>query len=254
MARPKKYAEHKIEAYVFFQRRRAKGEDVSALDIQSDLDESRPDGTASYRLIATWVREFKLRESRESLLDSPFRWYNMGACREYGLPWQASGFIMDMLAMIQGINAELATIKEELRLTPTLREVLWWWRVHQAAPEIATYVGILFDIYLLASAFLFRELSRELLAVPTDTADLEARLAVKPWLNERRHQQYHRLLDLKLVVPVQGWGEVSSALNVTSRLMPLEWVADHVIKLPEHPELLYSQQFPETVPIFLMEE
>jgi len=69
MPRPRKYESHKLEAYEIYMQRKANGEDVSALDIQVDLQGIHPEGTASYRLIANWVKEFKTRDEWQVLLD-----------------------------------------------------------------------------------------------------------------------------------------------------------------------------------------
>ena len=87
MSRPRKYNTHKVEAYDLYTQQKADGGDVSALDIQVLLEEAHPEGTASYRLVANWVKEFKNRGEWQTLLDSPFQWHRL---EEYRLPWEAS--------------------------------------------------------------------------------------------------------------------------------------------------------------------
>lgn len=175
--------------------------------------------------------------------DAPFLWHRMGEYREYGLPWEASALVMDMTGMILRINNGLANMDARApQLAPTVREALWWWRVHQAAPEIARDMGVFFDIYWLASSFVFRDLNHELLGVPMETEELELRMAVKPWLNEERHKEYHQMVDRGVVPNVHPGFEMIHLLAMVANL-PSEWVGSGSIKLSLHPELLYSQQY-----------
>src|SRR5918996_2880608 len=125
MPRPRKYSNHKLEAYGLYQERKAKGEDVSALDIQVDLEELHPEGTASYRLIADWVREFKQQNAWQALLDSPFEWHRM---EEYGLPWECGSYVLNLYE--KSCRRYDLDRKEEYEVPPTARQVRWWWRVH----------------------------------------------------------------------------------------------------------------------------
>ena len=219
MPRPQKYGNHKLEAYRLYQQRKAKGEDVSALDIQVELEELHPEGTASYRLIADWIREFKRQDERQALLDSPFHWHLMEQC---GLPWEASSFLMTMLGEVtQSVTEASETHDTSLPgWRPTFRDAIWWWRVHQAAPEITD----LLDIQWWANSLAFREMVHELLGWPLVMADLEACLTLKPWLDDEHHDAYHKAVDLGVVPPLRGWDGRTS----------LEGVG--------HPELLLSQQ------------
>jgi hypothetical protein len=255
MPRPQKYRYHQLEAYSLYQGMKARGEDVSALDIQVELEELHPEGTASYRLIADWVRTFKQQDERQALLDSPFQWSRMELC---GLPWETSSFIMEMLADVYQGNEWEAISRGKVptghffSAIPTFREVIWWWRVHQSCPEIATQVGDLFDIRVLGSSFVIREVANEVIALPLETADLEACLALKPWLNEERHSNYHRKVDLGVVPPLNL--ELSDRthpvrkklLDEVSGQRPPElatWLLLHGPFRGEHPELLSSQRF-----------
>jgi hypothetical protein len=184
----------------------------------------------------------------DSPLDEPFRWHKL---EEYGIPWEASGFIMDMLNEVHKFRGFVIKYKNELpfivpaRLIPTFREVIWWWRVHQATPEIPQQVGYLGDISELSNSFVVREMAHELLKLPLETADLEACLALKPWLNEERHSDYHEMVELGVVPPVNvEMEDMTSAIRRDLFLKAGEKMP--VLSLPprtSHPELLFSQQF-----------
>lgn len=202
MPRPKKYPEHKIEAYQLYQEKRNTGEDGSAVAIHVELQEAHPEGTVSYRVIAAWVREFKGMQEWQTLLDSPFHWpESMGTL---GLPWEASAYIMDILFRLEqrrkGERSEDNRSKEfntgaRGLTTPRLtgREALWCWRVHLAAPEFGTSVGVKDDVYSLAKEFATREICSLVLHGPFDTVDLEARLVHKSWV-DFHHPQIHEHL------------------------------------------------------------
>jgi hypothetical protein len=195
--------------------------------------------------------------------DSPFEWHRM---EEFGLPWEASGFIMQMLgeayrAMPRGVsvvtgNSLITEILTEDRNRegpawpnffppvfisfPTFREVIWWWRVREAAPEIAQQVGVLSDIRWLADFFTLREIAHELFNLPLVTADLEACLALKPWLSEDRHSDYHEMVDFEVVLPVP-WGGLYPFMEELPEEIARSTPFLHAVNM-EHPELLCSQQ------------
>ncbi len=222
------------------------------------------DEAVSERTVATWVKGFKSLSPETIALDSPFQWHLMD---RYGLPWEAGQYIMDILYLIEEIRevqkarAETIPRNGRVRITPhpTARDALWCWRVHLAAPEIATTVGYLSDVYHLARQFAFREIARDVLASPVETADLEALLVYKPWLDfggeDVRHQAYHKALDEGAVLPLSASRDtVHKAFDVVlnaateenidvalDTYMPVFMAAGpgHFV---DHPELLESQQ------------
>jgi hypothetical protein len=216
MARPRKYEEQKLEAYKIFQRLSSTGKYVSAVDIEVDLEEGHPEGVASPRLIASWLKEFKGREEYQTRLDMPFRWYGM---EDVGLPLEASSFLLSVLGeVIRSIPEDIEP--EAARSRPTYRDALWWWRIHLACPEIHD----LLDIQWLAAAFTMRELRHEVLERPLVTEDLEAVLALKPWLSEDHHESYHDAVDSGAVPEIHTQDGEARYEGVG------------------HPELLHSQQ------------
>src|SRR5919106_6757074 len=185
MPRPRKYSNHKLEAYGLYQQRKAKGEDVSALDLQVELEELHPEGTASYRLIADWVREFKQQDEWQALLDSPFQWHRI---EEYGLPWECGRYVLDLYLKSSRYGDPERNVNYVV--APSVRQVRWWWRIHLAAPEVK---GM--DLILLAQRWVAREMAHDVLNVPLEMADLEALLIYRPWIGDQSRADY--LLDVK---------------------------------------------------------
>jgi hypothetical protein len=243
MPRPRKYSSHKLEAYGLYQQVKAKGEDVSALDIQVELEVLHPGGTASYRLIADWVREFKQQDEWQSLLDSPFQWHRM---EEYGLPVESSRAILDLCRC--AYETRIGAERFRLMGTPTVRQTRWWWRVHVAAKEIKDPI----DLILLAQRFVSRELAHDVLGVPLELADLDALLIYRPWFSDEYHEVYLRAVSENRIPPLHFDPEqvalnaekASEAQGLAKEGMLSSITIDRFAEgvNPECPELLFSQQ------------
>ena len=265
MPRPPKYPEHKLEAYGYYQNRKADSggvaASVSTVDVLVDLEAEHPEGMASYRLIANWVREFKQQDEWQTLLDSPFQWHRM---QEYGLPWEASRIVVDLLDMVEEHRAQVQAFHRDSgrkllfalgSRRPTARQIRWCWRVHQAAPEIGTEVGHRSDLWFLAMRFSDRELCRDVLGLPLSMGDLETLLVYRPWLgwpdDNTRHQRYHDAVDGGLIPPMQGW-EYDRKRLINARLPQSSDPGQELNRINQvlgggdwdsgHPELLDSQE------------
>ena len=145
----------------------------------------------------------KSLESRNS--DRAF--YQWHLLDKYGLPWEASPFLLEMCWVMQhiGLHADETSEKtyehvnvEPIHL-PTVREVLWWWRIHLAAPELGVEIGTANQFRSIAMEFIKRELLHEILGQPLEMADLEAWLVWKPWLDEVRDAEYHQAVSRGMI-------------------------------------------------------
>ena len=90
-------------------------------------------------------------------------------------------------------------------LRPTARDAHWWWRVHNAAPDLS-----LLKKRAIGSAFASRELKMEILGWPLELEDLEAFLAYKPWLGEENQFIYRNAIELGHIPPLYGMWSRSS--------------------------------------------
>ena len=200
MPRPRKYESHKLEAYDIYRQRKATGEGISALGIQVDLEAEHPEGTASYRLIASWVKEFNNRDEWQTLLESPFQWHKL---EEFGLPWEASSFLLEMWVFVLkrqslveravGTQARIGTgppIGVPPMPAPTVREARWWWRVHLAAPDLSNA-----KVWNLGNTFSLCEMAHHVLGRPSELGDLEAYLAYRPWTSDQAQKEYQRAIE-----------------------------------------------------------
>ena len=256
MPRPKKDPTIRITAYELF--REGKGPTPICEALRATFGED----AVSERTVATWVKGFKELNQPVIDLDSPFQWSQMD---QYGLPWEASAYIMDIRYDFEKFREALRRVQESNRQDErvidrhlTAREAIWCWRVHQAAPEIGAAVGCLTDVRHLAIQFAFRELARDVLAEPLDIAGLEATLVYKPWLNVERHLAYHSAVDEGVIPPLPrhhdamrkalrvSRGPAKTLAEAEARRKPgVDATVSEIIFSPypdEHRELLESQQ------------
>jgi hypothetical protein len=101
---------------------------------------------------------------------------------EYGLPWDASGYLLGLSAVVTNRNAKRNWWKG---LLPTVRQVRWWWRVHMADPSMPDDAVI-----AIAGNITLREQAHDLLGRPLTIDQLEACLAYRPWESAERWQEY----------------------------------------------------------------
>ena len=161
----------------------------------------------SLRTISTWVRGFKdSTEAREERgvpdLDIPFEWHRL---EEYGLPWEASGYLTEMWSWANEFWAVVAILLNKPKpALPTVRQARWWWRVHLALPEVENKL----DIYLWAGDFVRYELFKDVLGEAVDLAGLDAILAYKPWESlEKKGLYWLALNDGRIPFPPNIWTE-----------------------------------------------
>ena len=170
--------------------------------ILEDLIEEYNDEAVSLRTVSTWCKAFKERRTE---IDDPFEWHRLGEYRVKGLdiPWEASRYILDMWHDIKAgkhVNVGriiLAGVKKWP--APTVREVGWWWRVHQALPDIDWL-----DVHDIAAAFVLREIDRDILGKPFKVDDLEAWMAWRPYADENRAEDYISAISNGIIPKIEN--------------------------------------------------
>ena len=162
-------------------------------------------------------------------LDEPFEWHRLN---EYGLPWEASGFLLEMWAYVKELSADLkwALDYSAPLPPPTVRQAHWWWRVHQAAPDQDKVF-----IQLWAEALWQCELHKDVLGKTVDVSDIEAYLAYRPWVSKKHEVDYDQA--------VQD-GRIPQSQTILENFGRLD-------ELRDRPEL--SQHFPKPGPGTLIE-
>ena len=175
----------KIRAY---QLRREGGSFQTIADI---LSKGAEDGRKFNR--ATILRV--CRSMPDSPSDQPFEWHRL---EEYGLPWEASGYLLKMACFIQELETNLFrtlqifTSDTSPKVPPTVRQARWWWRVHQAVSEAE---GGYLNVYIWAEEYVRYELYKDILDKDVDVTGLDAYLTYRPWFGEQHLERYTAALN-----------------------------------------------------------
>jgi hypothetical protein len=229
MPRSKAHPEQHLSAYQHWR----KGLGLTA--ICEKLEKKFGAETVSERTVATWIRGYKSLRPETVDLDAPFEWHRMA---EYDLPWEASSFLLEMWWWV------LENLYPKHGERPTVRSVRWWWRVHQAAPDVRHYI----DVWFLAQQFANRELVHEVLGEPLDLADLEARLAYKPWQgfpeDQSRGEAYWAALEENRIPKVRqdSLDNIAAATAMGDAKLACLWAEEaphiaHSILISQHNEM-----------------
>lgn len=128
----------------------------------------------------------KYPASRE---DELFQWHRMA---EYSLPWEASPFLLQVLYLYLRHESQLYEEHPGIERPkpprghgPTVREMLWCWRVHCAMPDLppGTVIGW-------AGQLTNADIAQNVFGDPYDWTGVQALLAYKPWENKERRREY----------------------------------------------------------------
>lgn len=229
MPRSKAHPEQHFSAYQLWR----KGLGLTA--ICEELEKGFGTETVSERTVATWIRGYKSLHPETVDLDAPFEWHRM---MEYALPWEASGFLLEMWWWV------LENLYPKYGEKPTVRSVRWWWRVHQAAPNLSKHL----DVWFLAQRFANRELLHEVLGQPLEMADLEAHLAYKPWQgfpeDQSRGEAYWAALEENRIPKVRqdSLDNIAAATAMGDAKLACLWAEEaphiaHSILISQHNEM-----------------
>jgi hypothetical protein len=135
------------------------------------------------------------RSMPDSPSDQPFEWHRL---EEYGLPWEASEYLLKMACFIQEFEANLFrtlqifTSDTSPKAPPTVRQARWWWRVHQAVSDAE---GGYLNVYIWAEEYVRYELYKDILDKDVDVTGLDAYLTYRPWFGEQHLERYTTALD-----------------------------------------------------------
>ncbi|MDA1270672.1 MAG: hypothetical protein O3A93_05365 [Chloroflexi bacterium] len=158
-------------------------------EIEGKMQEARYTGLVKSDMpgrgsIQKYAREYDDIPDEAKLLDEPFTWSRMG---EYGLPWEASGFLLEMSRFIQEFEYRLSdALWHPPPRPPSVRQVRWWWRIHQAVPDMEDYT----NIYLWAKEYELYELFDHLLGKKINISGLDAYFTYRPWSSAEHCERY----------------------------------------------------------------
>ena len=186
MPRPRKNEDQRLDTYLMYKQGFSPTRIHNGLKVRLDAGEyGEHEDLVHLNSVKNWLREF--RESDRGL-DDAFEWHRLG---DYGLPWEASEFLLEMWVYVQELNRDLKWALHYLDSPPpsTVRQANWWWRVHQAAPnQDKEFVRIT------AEQLWQCELYKDVLGKNVDVSGIEAYLAYRPWMSQEHQTAYHQAI------------------------------------------------------------
>ena len=170
---------------------------------------------------------------------------------EYGLPWEASEYLMRMwVYYCEELVALSPRSGEPLVPPPSVRQMKWMWRVHLAAPDLTEY-----DTWMVSCRFTLREMCHDLLGHADDMFDLEAHLTYRPWESDQSLDRYRSAIEAGHIPPLSIWldkgtgtlhipGIGTGIIRRYAAPIPgdIMLMAETSLMLDDRPELLPSQQ------------
>ena len=163
--------------------------------------------------IAKYTKEYDGLSQEKKNLDNAFQWNRLV---EYGLPWEAGDYLLGMWQEVRELWAMLSKFGyyrgEERR--PSVREAVWWWRVHLAVPEMEVKM----NVYGWAEMCVRLELYQDVLGKTADFSGVEAYLAYKPWVDEARLNIYNlALLEGRITYLPDNFEEFGGDVELATR-------------------------------------
>ena len=147
-----------------------------------DFEGRIPDKRTLQRVVQDMRGNIKAQPENIQALDEPFEWHRMDRSG-LGIPWEGSNYLLEMWAWVRegGPYPRKVTFLTQ----PSMREIRWWWRIHQADPDAPMK-----DVWAMAQHFTAREMAFDYLNAPADFGDLQAVVAYKPWQSTEKLRVY----------------------------------------------------------------
>ena len=199
---------------------RATGRTIDAIEIA--MQETRDAGVVKTEMpgrgsIAKYSKQYDDLPQEKKKLDEFFEWHRLD---EYGLPWEASAYVLELWRY--ALESGVYPLKDTDVALPSVRQVRWWLRVHQADPDL-DMSGVLH----LAGAFGMRELYHDLLEMPLELVDLGALLAYKPWRDDEHRQTYLKAIKEQRIPFIVG--------------LPIATLSKVITEQPTYRDLFFSE-------------
>ena len=199
---PVDYPEEKLIAYRIWANKPCGGQ-----ALYTQLKKAIDIGNLSLGAVKHWVRGFRESKVPEGVshVDQEFRWEEM---EQFDLPWDSAGYLLPLLAEVQWLqdwvhqlavtrpDLKIEEFEEPISIKPPVRQVIWWWRVHLAAPDIG-----LDDVIALGAECYWREIANIAHRTPLYLDDITSFLAYRPWQDEQSRDRYRNALNLGTVLP-----------------------------------------------------
>ena len=165
---------------------RSRGNSIDAiLDIMGEANVSRGS-------VAKYVKQYDNLPDAVKALDRSVDWERL---EDYGIPWEATCYLLQIWD------------ETDFMYWPTIRDVKWEWRVHQAAPTAPAS-----EVKVGRRQFSHRDRLIDFGLDPKDFGyddqnfrNLWVRFAARPWEGEEQEKRYREVLASG-VIPAYGPG------------------------------------------------
>ena len=129
--------------------------------------------------VHNYMKKYDSMTAEDRLLDQPVDW---NAIEEnLGVPWDAVAFLFQVWFL-------------HIQRLPMGREVLWWWKIHRAAPDAPVKI-----VKAVSEIFASVERYEGTTGEATDWMPDWAFLAFQPWSSRERSREYERMVKLEQI-------------------------------------------------------
>jgi hypothetical protein len=138
-------------------------------------------------------------------LDELFEWRTCAGRDD--IPWESGTFLLDMWAYIKERNhAESLQGTANSPLSEvTIRRARWWWRVHQALPNLPNQMDRREFVSSIADRLWISDLAENILGIShPDSSAEEAYLAYRPWEGADKKDIYDLAVQQGRILPLNN--------------------------------------------------
>ena len=155
---------------------------LSASEIHRQLSGSKLFSFKYDRSLRQTQRYVKHIRGNLGHLDERFEWRTCAGSDD--IPWESGTFLLDMWAYIQERNhaESLPSTANSPLSKVTIRRARWWWRVHQAVPNLPNHMDRREFVSSISDRLWISDLAENILGIPhPDSSAEEAYLAYREW-------------------------------------------------------------------------
>lgn len=228
MPRPKTH--HDQELFAYQQYKDGCGPSEILRNLKGKFGEK---SSVSTRTIATWIKRFK---AGGNSLDEEFEWHKI---EEYGLPWEASQYLLELWRNFKEWQRDSG-------IQPSARQLIWWWRIHNARPELRPH-----EVIDISQRFIIREMATDIAGKPKYMKDLEALIAYRGWdtnpdTNAYGRKRYLWAIENGIIPPLRPLDEeisdVYEVADFTGDLAAIDMYLDAIGISEDYRELMPGRQ------------
>jgi hypothetical protein len=178
---------------------------LSASEIFRQLNGSKIFGVKYDRSLRQTQRYVKDVRGNLDHLDELFEWRTCAGSDD--IPWESGTFLLDMWAYIQERNhaESLQSTANSPLSKVTIRRARWWWRVHQAVPNLPNHMDRREFVSSISDRLWISDLAENILGIPHPASSAEeAYLAYRPWEGADKEDIYDLAVQQGRILPLNN--------------------------------------------------